>query len=326
MRSVPGTVLVTGGAGFIGLNLIETLLNVGVRVLSFDSREPPYRAVTEFGSHPCFLGWRIGDVREKAALVLALADSGADAMIHAAAITAGPSRELTNPEAIVSVNLGGSVAAFMAASEMKLGRVVLLSTAAVYGDTANELAVLDEDQPKRPRTLYAVSKSAAEDAVLRLGELNGLSVYSARLGWVFGRWEHDTGVRDTLSLIFEVTQAAKAGRPSCPANDVLRDWTSGPAVAAAIVRLLMAEAPQHKVYNLGSGRRWRVSDWSRTMADSFGLADLTETVSTPSILSEGLLCGNRFAREFEAVVTSTMEEDVEAYLAWLDSGVENLNK
>jgi hypothetical protein len=36
MRSVPGTVLVTGGAGFIGLNLIETLLNVGVRVLSFD--------------------------------------------------------------------------------------------------------------------------------------------------------------------------------------------------------------------------------------------------------------------------------------------------
>ncbi len=320
MSFTPGSVCVTGGSGFVGLNLVETLLHAGVKVLAFDSRPPPHRARAEFEPHPCFLGWCIGDVREKAALTAALAESGADAMVHAAAITAGPSREKAEPDVIVSVNVGGSVAAITAASEMELKRVVLLSTAAVYGETARAFAVLDEDQPKRPESLYAVTKSAAEDIALRIGQLNGLSVSSARLGWLFGNWEHDTGVRDSLSLIFEATRAAKAGRAISPTGDEPRDWTPAPAAAAAIVRLLMAERPKHRVYNLGSGRRWRVSDWTRALADRLELADTTEPASPPARPSEGLLCGSRFAAEFDPVVTSTIEEDVEAYLAWLASG------
>jgi nucleoside-diphosphate-sugar epimerase len=319
MSPAPATVLVTGDTGFIGLNLIEALLENGLRAISFDARPPPDRAKAFFGAHPGFLGWREGDVRDAAALKSALSDSAADAMIHAAAITAGPTREQREPEAIVSANLGGTVAAASAAAEAKLSRFVFISTAAVFGETAAEMPVLYEGSPKRPTTLYGITKSAAEDTALRIGALHALSVYVTRLGWIFGRWEHDTGVRDTLSLIYEATRAARARQPFSSAEDPPRDWTPAPAVAAAVVRLLLAETPRHQVYHLGSGRRWRVSDWSMALAHRLGHPAPAFSNTSPSEPpSAGLMGGGRFAGEFGPVATSSIDQDVAAYLAWLD--------
>jgi len=324
MTFQPRAVIVTGGAGFVGLNLIETLLDAGIRVISFDARHPPLRAQAELDARPGFLGWCVGDVREASALRAAMAESEADAMIHAAAITAGPSRETSDPDLIVSVNLGGTVAAMTAAKAMKLRRVVLLSTAAVYGDTALQLDFLGEHHAKCPRTLYAVTKSAAEDVALRLAELNGLSVSSARLGWLFGRWEHETGVRDTLSQIYEATQAAKAGQPIHAVEDEPRDWTPAPAVAAAVVRLLTSERPNHQIYNVVSGRRSHLSEWTRALVDDFGCALATDAAMPTTGQSPGLLCGERFAAEFGPVTTQTLFQDVKAYLAWLSSETEGI--
>ena len=322
MTFQPKAVIVTGGAGFVGLNLIETLLDAGIRVVSFDARHPPHRARADFDARPGFLGWSVGDVREASALRAAMAESEADAMIHAAAITAGPSRETADPDLIVSVNLGGTVAAMTAAKEMNLRRVVLLSTAAVYGETAFQLEFLEEDRPKRPRTLYAVTKSAAEDVALRLAELNGLNVTSARLGWLFGRWEHETGVRDTLSQIFEAIQAAKTGQPIHAVEDEPRDWTPAPAVAAAVVRLLTTERPDYQIYNLGSGHRSHLPEWTRALVDEFGCPVATGAATPSTGQSPGLLCGERFAAEFGPLTTRTLGEDVKAYLAWLSTDTE----
>jgi nucleoside-diphosphate-sugar epimerase len=321
MKPAPATVLVTGGTGFIGLNLIEALLENGLGAISFDARPPHERAKAFFGAHPRFLGWWEGDIRDAGALKSALAESSADSMIHAAAITAGPSRERREPATIASVNLGGTVAAVTEAAEAKLRRFIFVSTAAVFGVTAEKVPILDEDSPKRPATLYAITKSAAEDTALRIGALHALPVHVARLGWIFGRWEHDTGVRDTLSNIYEATHAAKAGQPYRTVEDPPRDWTPAPAISAAVVRLLLAETPRHKIYNLGTGRVWRVSDWALALENRLGhpvrvVCEVSGSGAPPA----GLMSGDRFAAEFGPVGTSSLEEDVAAYLAWLDSG------
>lgn len=326
MTTPTATVLVTGGTGFIGLNLVEALLDAGAYVASFDARPPMPLAAARLGARSGFLGWLQGDARDVSAVRAALRETGAEAMVHGAAITADEARERAEPDRIVSVNIGGVVATLTAAHEVGLRRTVMISTAAVYGDTASEMAVLDEDAPKRPRSLYAVTKSAAEDAALRLAALGGCPVRIARLGWIFGRWEHHSGVRDTVSRLHDLTHAALTGRPAPSGSDAPRDWAPAPAVAAALVRLLMAETTSHSVYNLGVERRWSASEWSDALARRLPGAPTADRSGAAGSASDGVLSAYRFAAEFGPVSQSTLEAEVDAYLSWIRaSRMENVS-
>lgn len=310
------TVLVTGGAGFIGLNVVEALLDAGARVASFDARPPLRLAEQRFGVRPGFLGWLQGDVRDVSAVRAALRDIRADAMVHGAAITSDEARERSEPDRIVSVNIDGTVAALTAAHEVSLKRALVISTAAVYGDTASSAAVLDEDAPKRPRSLYAVTKSAAEDTALRLAALGGCPVRIARIGWIFGRWEHHSGVRDTVSRLHDLTHAALAGLPAPSGHDAPRDWAPAPAVAAALARLLLAETTAH---SLGVGRRWSASNWSASLARRLPGMPGAHVVGTHRFDPDGMISASRFAAEFGPVSESTLEAEVDAYLNWIEA-------
>lgn len=319
--AVSPTVVVTGGAGFIGLNLVSAFLAAGARVLSFDMRPPPARAAAVFAAHPGFGGWRSGDVVDRAALVDVLGACGAGILVHAAAITAGAARERADPERIVTVNLAGTAAAMRAAHLAGVGRVLLLSTAAVHGD-APPGAVLDERTERHPRTLYAVTKSAAEDVALRLADLHGTTLRIARLGWVFGAWEHDTGLRDSISLLHHLTRQARAGLPLSLSEDVARDWCPAPAVAAAMVRLALAERSRHIRYNVVSGRLWRLSDWCAALQRRLPGVEIPVATTVPP--PEARLSPDRFAADFGPVATTTIDEDARDYLAWLEThGMEN---
>ena len=94
----------------------------------------------------------------------------------------------------------------------------------------------------RPRTtLYGVTKYSAELVMRRLAELYRFSLVICRLGWVFGPWEHASGVRDTLSPIFQLTSAAMNGwSVNIPRSDH-RGWTYSRDAAAVIALLLRAE-------------------------------------------------------------------------------------
>ncbi len=254
------SVLVTGGAGFVGLNLLEALLGRGEEVVAFGREDAlPEAAAAAFEKLPGRLTLVQGDVLDAAALKALFATHRIDRVFPFAAITAGPVREASVPAAIIDVNLKGLIATLEAARDAGgVKRVILPSSAAVYGEAAYDHALLDEaTTPCVPISLYGVTKYAVERAGLRLASQWGLDAIAARIGATFGPWERDTGVRDTLSPHLAIATIAKnGGEAVLPATVHGYDWVYVRDLAAGLLALMDAEAAPHRVFNLASGRDW----------------------------------------------------------------------
>jgi nucleoside-diphosphate-sugar epimerase len=255
-------VLITGGTGFVGLNLAEQLLARGRAVILFGVGSPPSGTLEELGARKGHLEHVTGDVRDQDLLTDALRRRGVERLIHGAAITAGREREKTEAARIAEVNVLGTVAALEAARRAGVRRVLVLGTGSVYGASAFAADELDEGRHlPAPESMYGITKYAAERIALRYRRLWDLDVVVARLAMVFGRWEYDTGVRDTLSLPLVTTELAESGGEVVLPPRRLDDWIYGPDVAAALVSLLEAPSLRHETYHVATGQRWTLEDW-----------------------------------------------------------------
>jgi nucleoside-diphosphate-sugar epimerase len=254
-------ILVTGGAGFVGLNVTEALLARGAHVVVFGREAAlPDPAPARFAALPGRVEVVQGDVTDAAALRALFRDRRIGAVFPFAAITAGPQREAAQPQAVLDVNLKAVIATLEAARDAgTVRRVVLPSSAAIYGESAYAHRSLDEvATPPVPISLYGVTKYAVERAGLRLCALWGLDAVAARIGATFGPWERDTGLRDTLSLHLALAQAAMRGEAVVlpPAPLPAYDWIYVRDLAAGLLALLDAADPPHRVVNLASGMDW----------------------------------------------------------------------
>lgn len=257
-------VFLTGGTGFIGLALTSQLLRDGIDVISVAETPPPNWAVQMLGGGVAF---RVIDIRDKDALTAALCETGADILIHGAALTPDESVERAGgTAAIFEINVAGTANALEAAAAAGVGRVMAFSSGAAYGQTLEDTNVLDEiDTECRPAQLYAISKLAAEKVALRLGALHGISVVTPRLSAAWGPWEYRTRHRQTLSPPWQIIEAALDGtRPSVPQGATLPLIYSKDA-ADMLVRLVRSKA--EGVINVGSDR----------MIDLAGFADAAVT-------------------------------------------------
>lgn len=251
---MPEATLVTGASGFVGLAVTEALLARGDTVVAFDHSPVPDDAARRFVSLPGRIVPVGGDVRSDADLAAAFAAAPVARVLHAAVITAGAEREKADAETIVSVNVLGALAVLRACLAHGVARLVSPSSVAVYGQQPEGSPPFDEDTTwPRPVMLYGITKLAAEQALLRLARVHGLSFAAARLGSVFGPWERDTGLRDTLSPHLAATLAAVRceeavlNRPTRGDHVYVRD------VASGLLALLDAPALGHGLFNLGSG-------------------------------------------------------------------------
>ena len=261
-----GAILITGGAGFVGLNLLEALLARGEEVVVFGQEAAlPPRAAAAFPKARVIQG----DVNNADALRAVFRAHRIDRLLPFAAITAGPDRESTDPHGVLDVNLHGLIRTLEAARDAGgVRRVILPSSAAVYGESAYAHATLDEAAtPPVPVSLYGVTKYAVERAGLRLCAHWGLDAVAARIGATYGPWERDTGLRDTLSPHLAIAQAARRGGEAVlpPAARLSYDWVYVRDLAAGLLALLDAEAPHHRVVNLASG-----ADWAPHLDDFMG--------------------------------------------------------
>ncbi len=262
--------LITGGAGFVALNVAEALLRQGEEVVVFDSAEPWPVALEAWRTLPGRLRSVTADVRDPEAIARAVAASGADAVVHGAAITSNVERERRAAREIVEVNVLGTLAVIEALRRQPVRRLVLLSSVAVYGHVDPDRGPLDEAETcPRPNSLYGISKYAAEACALRADELEPLNLVVARLGPVFGPWERATGTRDTLSPHLQVAYLAAGGDTAILAQAGHGDWLYSRDAAAGVVALLAADRPRHRVYNVGAGRRWPVTAWCERLAIVF---------------------------------------------------------
>jgi nucleoside-diphosphate-sugar epimerase len=263
------TVLVTGGSGLVGINLVERLLSLGNDVVSLSATPMPLWAERTFASLAGRLHVYTGDVRNLLDWDAVAKRHDIGSIVHCAAITPKEQRERRDFHRIVEVNVLGTVQALDAARRWQVRRFIYCSSGAVYGANAFPVGEIAEAVCPWPQTLYAVTKHAGEGAALRYGELWNLDVVVARLGAVFGRWEHDTGVRDMLSAPMQTAAIAESGGLAVLPREGLRDWIYGPDVAKALVALLEVPKPKWDVYNVGPGVAWSMVDWCELLRSQF---------------------------------------------------------
>jgi UDP-glucose 4-epimerase len=189
-----------------------------------------------------------------------------DTVVLGSAVTADAARETRDPETILQINLAALTPILRAARDAGVRRIVNLSSAAAYGRAAMDVALVDENVAPQPTGLYGITKFASEMIGGRMAELWSLDFVSLRLSAVFGPWERATGVRDTTSAQFQITEAARLGKPALLARPGVRDWAYAPDVAHAVHAVLHAEALKHCVYNVSTPESWSALDWGRQLA------------------------------------------------------------
>jgi nucleoside-diphosphate-sugar epimerase len=256
-------ILLTGGAGFVGLNVAEQLLARGDEVLIFDLRAPP-----ALFSKALFVQ---GDVTDLPILRSVFEKHRIQRVIHMSAITAGPERDAREPQRIAEANLIGTLNVLQASKKFEVQRFVHASTGALYGAAGIGVPEpLDEERHRPvPESMYGITKYAAERSCLRLADLWKLDVRIGRLALAFGRWEHASGVRDRLSPPTEIARIARAGGEAVFPPLGLTDYIYGPDVARALIALADAKAPSHRLYHLGTGTAWALPGWCELLEKRF---------------------------------------------------------
>ncbi|HSR93808.1 MAG TPA: NAD-dependent epimerase/dehydratase family protein [Solirubrobacterales bacterium] len=260
--------LVTGGAGFIGSNLVDALLARGDAVtvvdnLSTGRRENLDRALAA-GAELAEL-----DIREAAALADLVADEHPDAIFHLAA-QIDVRKSLEDPAFDASINVGGTANLLEAARSAGSPRIVFVSTGgAIYGEGEGQQLPLDESTPIAPLSAYGQSKFAAEGYLALYERLYDLSGVSLRLGNVCGPRQDPLGEAGVIAIFCGRLRGGE--RPTVFGDGTqTRDYIYvGDVVAAA---LAAATSEFSGPINVGSGIETDVLELARLLGEIGGVA------------------------------------------------------
>jgi UDP-glucose 4-epimerase len=239
--------VVTGGAGFIGSHLVDALLGAGDEVTVIDHLRRGHvhnlAPALELG-----IDLRQGDVSDVDAMVGALTDVRPQSVYHLAA-QIDVRRSVRDPSTDAHVNLGGTAAILEAAREAGVARVVLASTAGVYGDPP-ELPIR-ETTPVAPLSPYGASKAAAETYMSLFRRLHGLSTLCLRMSNVYGPRQDPHGESGVIAIFCGL---AARGEPATIYGDgsQTRDFV----FVADVVRAFLAagRSTAEGALNVSTGR------------------------------------------------------------------------
>jgi UDP-N-acetylglucosamine/UDP-N-acetylgalactosamine 4-epimerase len=247
-------ILVTGGAGFIGSNLVEALLQdkrVGkVRVL--DNLSTGYlHNIEEFLDNPNF-EFSEGDIRDYDTCLKACDDI--DLISHQAALGSVP-RSINDPLTTNAVNITGTLNIFTAAKEKSIKRVIFAASSSTYGDS-KELPKV-EHIIGNPLSPYAVTKYVME-LYAHVFQLNyGLEYIGLRYFNVFGPKQSPNGAYAAVIPLF-IDAIIKGNRPTINGDgSVSRDFTYVDNAVQANILALFTENTEgvNQVYNVACGER-----------------------------------------------------------------------
>jgi nucleoside-diphosphate-sugar epimerase len=319
------TVLVTGGAGFVGVNAVEELLERGEEVVSLDAGDMPAGAAAALQRHKSRLALERGSVLDADGLKRVFDRYAIDRVLHAAAVTSGPAREGRDPAGIVDVNLHGTINVLACARAHGVKRVLYVGSGAAYGESLYRLPRLYESTPSIPTTLYSITKHAAERMCMRLQALWAMDVACVRLGTVIGPWERDTGARDNFGTHSQLAAMAVAGkRAVLTSREIQRDWVYSRDVARALAGLLLAPSLAHALYNVSSGVAWHepIARWCDALARAFPRFSFTTASANEEAniwytdRDRGLMDVGRLAQEIGFEATS-MDQTYAEYIEWI---------
>ncbi len=303
--------LVTGGAGFIGSHLVDSLVSAGETVRVVDNLSTGKR---ENLSHhgPGAFEFVEADLAEPGVADSAVSD--VDYVLHIAAIPSVP-RSVKDPLTSHRANVEATLLLLQAAREAGVERLVFASSSSVYGDSPK--LPKHEEMPTNPRSPYALQKLIGEQYARLFHSLYGLDTVSLRFFNVFGpRQDPSSPYSGVISLF---TSALSEGRPPTIHGDgrQTRDFTFVSDVASGVITAATATGVSGKVINLAPGGRVSINSLYHVLQELIG-SDVTPIYGPPR---EGDVrnsqAANLLARDllgFDAEVTT--EEGLRRTVEW----------
>ena len=279
--------LITGAAGFIGMNCALRLLDRGDEVIGIDNLNDYYDVslkqarLARLEPHAKF-GFHKIDISDRDAMADLFALHKPDRVIHLAA-QAGVRYSLTNPHAYIDANLQGFINVLEGCRHHQIGHLVYASSSSVYG--GNETMPFSEhDNIDHPLSLYAATKKANELMAHTYSHLYDLPTTGLRFFTVYGPW----GRPDMALFLF--ANAMLKGNPIDVFNDgkMVRDFTFIDDIVEGVIRVLdkpatpdvkfdashpdpaTANAP-YRVFNIGNGNPTPLMDYIGALESALGV-------------------------------------------------------
>jgi UDP-glucose 4-epimerase len=255
---------VTGGAGFIGSNLVDALVARGDAVEVLDDLSTGRRENLD-GALAAGAVLHEGDIRDAQRLLALVEAAAPDAIFHLAA-QIDVRRAVADPAFDATVNVGGTINVLEAARRAGVRRVVNSSTGgAIYGDAGSIPTA--EDTTPAPMAPYGQSKHAAEGYCALYGRLHGVSVVSLRYANIYGPRQDPHGEGGVVAIF--CGKLVEGGQPVAFGDGLqTRDYTYVDDVVAA--NLAAAASAWEGACNVGTGRETSVRELAAALRDLEG--------------------------------------------------------
>jgi UDP-glucuronate 4-epimerase len=261
-------VLVTGGAGFVGSHLVDSLLRDGCEVTVLDNFDPFYNRslkLANIAAHRDYVRWRLveSDIRYIDA-IHALPDS-IDTIVHLAA-AAGVRPSIAEPLWYQSINVGGTQNLLEFARLRGIRQFVFGSSSSVYGVNPN-VPWKESDHVLQPISPYASTKVSGELLGHVYAHLHGIRFVALRFFTVYGpRQRPDLAIHKFAQLMLQ-----RASVPLYGDGSTRRDYTYVGDIVDGIRSAISYDRTQFDVFNLGNNRTVSLIELVRELESVLGV-------------------------------------------------------
>jgi UDP-glucuronate 4-epimerase len=314
------SILITGGAGFIGSHLVDQLLREGGWQISVvddfnDFYDPAIKRenLAPYSSHPD-VKLIEADIRDQAALARAFAGASFDCIVHLAA-RAGVRPSLTEPRLYVETNINGTLNLLELAREHGVKQFVFGSSSSVYGE--NPKVPFSEDDPIfNPISPYAATKAAGELTCHTYAHLYGMRIICLRFFTVYGaRQRPDLAIHKFAKLI-------TAGRPIPVFGDgsTRRDYTFVDDIISGVRAAIDYHQSNYEVINLGESRTVELRELIALLEKALGQkASIDRQPLQPGDVPQTYADIAKARRLLGYNPQTQIEEGIEKFVEWLRS-------
>jgi UDP-glucuronate 4-epimerase len=307
--------LITGGAGFIGSNLADKLLESGEKVIVIDNFDPYYdRKIKESNIKSNLTNKNYtfieGDIRDAKLLKKIITNNNIEKIFHLAA-RAGVRFSVEDPYSYSELNVNGTLNLLKVALATKIRRIVLASSSSVYG--IEKKLPVNEESPTLPISPYGASKLACEAFCNSFMSVFGMPIVILRYFTVYGpRQRPDMAIHKFFKMISkgETITIFGNGRQT-------RDFTFVADTVAGTMKAMESDATG--VFNLGSGRRIELEYLIDLIGSSVGKkVNKKYTVSQKGDVPDTYADITKARKTFGYAPSIKIEEGIRKFKEWFD--------
>lgn len=300
-------VLVTGGAGFIGSNLVNQLLIQGNEVIVLDNLMSGYRSNLAPFSEARFIQ---GDIRDDIAVADAI--QGVEVVFHLAA-SVGNKRSIDYPLIDAEINVIGTLKVLEAARRAGVRKIVASSSAGIFGEL--KTLPIKEDHPVEPDTPYGSTKLCMEKLCLAYAKLYDIEAVCLRYFNVYGPNQRFDAYGNVIPIfVFQMLRGEML--TIFGDGEQTRDFLNVKDVVQANIKAALSQGVSG-AFNLGSGTRITINKLVEVLKDA---ADINATLQygpeRPGDVRHSLADISAAQSAFGFSPSVSLEEGVREYIKW----------